>query len=109
MSGMHWIVVAAAVLTVVAGVAMGLAGITVGWVPPWGRRRILRPKLWGYGSLVATVGMSGCLFLGRSHGPSSVFGAVILASWVVWIVGLYVQLLAQRPGRVTPAPTTTAS
>lgn len=91
------IVVGTAVLAVVAGAVMGVAGIAAGWVPPWGRRRILRPKLWGYGSLAATAGPSGFLFLGSFDGPSGVYGAVMVVGFSIFAVGLYLQVLAQRP------------
>ncbi|MGW0768619.1 hypothetical protein [Streptomyces sp. NPDC002676] len=93
---MHMYLVIADLLVVTLMVGFGIAGITTGWVVPFGRHRVLRPKLWGYGQLTAAVGLSLWTFLGTIPGradPLPVLG------WVVFMGGMVVQLLAQAPGR----------
>ncbi|MEU6771213.1 hypothetical protein [Streptomyces sp. NPDC046759] len=90
-------------LVVANGVAMGLlgvfgiAGIATGWVAPWGRGRVLRPRLWGSGSLLSGVGGAFFVFLG----PLAAGRHTVLPwlGWVAFMVGLGLQMLAQRPGR----------
>lgn len=85
-----------AVAVVVAGAVIGIAGVTVGWVPPWGSRRVLRPRLWGYGTLVSTAGLGTVMILGNFEGPSSAYGALLFTGMAVFLVGLCLQVLAQR-------------
>ncbi|WP_369248963.1 hypothetical protein [Streptomyces sp. R41] len=96
---MHSYLVAFAVLAVVGLAGIGIAGITTGWVPPWGRRRVLRPKLWGYGSVVGAVGMSLYMFLGPFRGPDADMTPYAMAGMAVFFVGLVLQMAGQRPGR----------
>ncbi|WP_158693134.1 hypothetical protein [Streptomyces viridochromogenes] len=103
---MHGILVTPAALCVAAGVAMGVAGIVTGWVPPWGRRRIVRPRLWGYGSVVGSVGIGGYSSLGSFDGPASRHAGIAIAGGAVFFVGLALQLPAQRPGRTPHEPAT---
>ncbi|MDX3578987.1 hypothetical protein [Streptomyces sp. FL07-04A] len=112
MSAMHAILVGATALAVMVLAVGGAAGVTTGWVPPWGRPRILRPRLWGYGSLVTAAGATVWAFVGPLKGPPH--GASVYVAWTGWVVfmaGLLVQLRARRPGRVPrlPPPTTTVS
>lgn len=37
--------------------ASGVAAVTRGWVPPWNRRHVRRVRLYGWGQLVAGVGL----------------------------------------------------
>jgi hypothetical protein len=97
---MHMYLVAADVLLVALMVGSGLAGITRGWVIPFGRHRILRPKLWGYGQLMGAFGFSLWMFLGVL--PTR-FDLLALSGWFIFMASLGVTALAQRPGR-TPGP-----
>jgi hypothetical protein len=105
MTGMHWVLVSLAVLAVSALAVMGVAGIALGRVPAWGRRRVLRPKLWGYGAVVSAVGMTGFMFLGPLSDAPPAYIALPLAGMAANFVGLVMQMLAQRPGR-TPGTLT---
>ncbi|MGW7385695.1 hypothetical protein [Streptomyces sp. NPDC054794] len=98
---MHMYLVVASALCVALLAAAGTAAVATGWVAPWGRRRVLRPKLWGWGSLVGAVGVGVFLFVGpEGGGPSvGVRGVVAWCGWGLFMVGLLVQFLAQRPGR----------
>ncbi|MGW4569101.1 hypothetical protein ACWEN3_44510 [Streptomyces sp. NPDC004561] len=100
---MHMFLVVAAALVVALMVGFGVAGITTGWVIPLGRRRILRPKLWGYGQLTGAVGLALWMFLGAL--PHR-FDVLPLVGWFLFMGALGLQMLAQRPGRAT---TTSAS
>ncbi|MGX4690040.1 hypothetical protein [Streptomyces sp. JNUCC 63] len=96
---MHEVWVWGVVLVVTAGAVIGIAGITTGWVPPIGRKKVLRPQLWGYGTLTAAVGMGAFQYFGPlSTRPTSHFdlGVVGLA---VFLLGAFMQILSQRPGR----------
>ncbi|MET7698496.1 hypothetical protein [Streptomyces sp. NPDC005485] len=106
---MNWLAVAGALVFTALG-ALGVVTLTTGRVAPWGRGRVVRPRLWGYGSLVAAVGGALFLFLGPLSGPPhGVRGAVAWGGWAVFMAGLTLQYLAQRPGRRTPRPARTAS
>ncbi|MEU6218178.1 hypothetical protein ABZ845_11770 [Streptomyces sp. NPDC047022] len=98
---MHMYMVGAAVTAVALMVGIGVAGITTGWVPPWARRRVLRPKLTGCGALTGGIGMAMYLFLGPWGGyPSDgLRGAVAWCGWGLFMAGLLLQLLGRRPGR----------
>ncbi|MGW3512219.1 hypothetical protein [Streptomyces sp. NPDC000994] len=102
MSGMHSMAMGttALALVVVAGVAViGILGITTGWVPPVGWKKVLRPKLWGYGTLTAAVGMGAFLCLGPlSSRPAAHFN-LALVGMAVFFLGSFLQYLAQRPAR----------
>ncbi|MEU4926566.1 hypothetical protein AB0G54_08680 [Streptomyces yokosukanensis] len=67
------------------------------WVPPFARRRVLRPRLWGYGTLVSAVGFALFMFLG----PLADAGLDVLPAtgWCLWMAGMAVQYLGRRPGR----------
>ncbi|MGI5137260.1 MULTISPECIES: hypothetical protein [unclassified Streptomyces] len=106
MTGMHEIMAGVAAAAVVAGVAMGVAGAATGWSPSWAGRRILRPRLWGYGTLAGAVGMAAYLFLGPlsdspfAHRPEAGVGLAL------WMAGLVAQMLSGRPGRTPEADST---
>ncbi|WP_190012994.1 hypothetical protein [Streptomyces lucensis] len=97
---MHTYLVIAGALAVGLMAASGIAAVTTGWVAPFARRRILRPRLWGYGQLSGAAGASLWMFLGVFRAR---FDAVPLVGWFVFMGSLGVQMLAQRPGRA-PAP-----
>ncbi|KUO21788.1 hypothetical protein [Streptomyces dysideae] len=98
---LHGLLVTLAVLVVTAGAVMGVAAIRRGWVLPFGRRRVLRPKLWGYGMLVSSVGMTGYMSAGPLDLSLSAYATVAFTGLGVFFVGVILQLLAQRPGRRT--------
>ncbi|MFB7107934.1 hypothetical protein [Streptomyces sp. NPDC056190] len=102
MIGMYWMAMATTALAVVAvlGLAViGILGITTGWVPPIGRKKVLRPKLWGYGPLTAVVGMGAFLSLGPlSSRPAAHFN-LALVGMAVFFLGSFLQSLSQRPAR----------
>lgn len=100
---MHMYLVVAAVLAVTLQAGLGIATLTTGWLAPWARKRVLRPRLWGYGMLAGGIGMGVYLFLGPwGGGPSD--GARGTAAWCGWglsMAGLLVQMFAQRPRRAS--------
>ncbi|WP_316748037.1 hypothetical protein [Streptomyces herbicida] len=100
---MHMYLVVAAALVVTLMAVFGIAGITTGWVVPFGRRRILRPKLWGYSQLLGAVGMSLWMFLGVFPEKMDV---IPLIGWFMFMGSLGIQVLAQRPGRTPRLPPT---
>jgi hypothetical protein len=92
--------VGALALVCLAGI--GLAGITTGWIPSFGRSVVLRPKLWGYGALVSAVGMALFMFLGPFRGPDMGMAPYALGGMAVAFVGMALQMAARRPGRLAP-------
>ncbi|MER5831691.1 hypothetical protein ABT116_12840 [Streptomyces sp. NPDC002130] len=99
---MHWALVGVAVVCVTVMAAGGVAAVLWRWVPPFGRDRALRPKLWGAGVLMSAAGLGLFMFLGPlgAEDPAVNF-AVPLAGMGINFAGLAVQTLARRPGRVT--------
>jgi hypothetical protein len=105
MIGMHMFLVVAAVVAVALMGVLGVLAVVGVWVPPVARRRVLRPRLWGYGALVSAVGLGLFMFLGPL--ADAELEALPALGWGLWMAGMVIQILAQRPGR--PAPTKTAS
>ena len=110
MIGMHWVLMGLCLLAVTVIAVGGVAGIATGWVVPWGRPRVLRPKLWGYGSLVTAAGGTVWAFLGPIAGPPHFPSAYVAwAGWILFMAGLLIQHRAQRPGRAPGNATKTSS
>ncbi|MFI2644602.1 hypothetical protein [Streptomyces sp. NPDC018610] len=105
---MHMFLVALAVSAVALMAVSGVLGVTTGWVPRPARRRIARPRLWGYGQLIGAAGAALWLFLGVL--PAR-FDVLPLVGWCVFMASLGVQTLARRPAaRIhRPAPADSAS
>jgi len=82
-------------LTVVAGIS----AIATGWVVPWMRGRIVRPRLWGCGALLTTAGMALFQYGSEVRGMTTV-DVVFGCAMVVFVTGCVLQYLGQRPGRV---------
>lgn len=91
---MYLVVAAAVAMALLAGA--GIAAVTAGWVVPWGRSRVVRPKLWGYGALLSAAGGTFFVFLGPLAGA---YGPLPWLGWLALMAGLGLQMLAQRPGR----------
>ncbi|TQJ55478.1 hypothetical protein [Streptomyces sp. SLBN-115] len=110
---LHWSLVVTAVVCVTGMAVVGIAAVMRGWVPPFGRRRVLRPRLWGVGALMSALGLGLFMFLGPMAAHDlAVNPYVPPAGMAVNLAGLAVQMLAQRPGhapRLPPTPTTSAS
>ncbi|QIY73220.1 hypothetical protein HEP84_32890 [Streptomyces sp. RLB1-33] len=96
---MHLYLVAFAALAMTGAALMGIAGIVTGWVPPWLRPRVFRPKLWGYGSVVGAVGMSLYLFIGPFRGPDLGMAPFAMTGMALFIAGLVLQIASRSPGR----------
>ncbi|WP_405869601.1 MULTISPECIES: hypothetical protein [unclassified Streptomyces] len=113
MSNLHLLSGVGAVV-VTAGVVFGVLAITIGWLPPGaGRAKVLRPRVWGYGTLTTMAGFGTFLYLGPLQGPATAHFLPSMAGMAVAFVGLSLQRLSYRRGR-TPQdpgqrPTKTAS
>ncbi|MFJ9864560.1 hypothetical protein [Streptomyces sp. NPDC101165] len=95
---MHMYFVVAAWLAVALLAAGGIVSIVADWVPWPARRRVVRPRLWGYGTLVMALGLSLLLFLGPFDDAG--FGGVGFFGYLaLFLAGFIIQALAQRPGR----------
>lgn len=100
---MSWVTVGV-VLALGGLVAAGIAAITTGWLPPLGRDRVLRPRLWGYGALVSALGFGVFAFLGPFRGPDIRMAPYVLSGTAVFLVGSALQMAARRPGRPATPP-----
>ncbi|MET7382010.1 hypothetical protein ABZT08_24850 [Streptomyces sp. NPDC005526] len=97
---MHPIPAVLAALFVSGLTAMGVAAIRTGWVLPWGAHKILRPRLWGSGSLVLAVGAALFMSPVASPGLADRFAVLPVVGWAVFLVGLVIQMAARWPGRL---------
>ncbi|MEU0211356.1 hypothetical protein ABZ235_08010 [Streptomyces canus] len=96
---MHETLVILAVLVLTAGAGLGLAAITTGWIVPGpGRAKVLRPHVWGYGTLVAMAGSGTFLFVGPLQGPDMGHFPLAISGMAVFAAGLYIQRQAVKPG-----------
>jgi hypothetical protein len=96
---MHWFFLGTAALLLGGQVVCGAVAARTGWLLPWLRRRVLRPALWGYGTMSFGTG----LLLMMSYGSLDVFdsssGAVdaaFVASVLLIAAGGYLQSLSTR-------------
>ncbi|MFF4030108.1 hypothetical protein ACFYZ2_10090 [Streptomyces sviceus] len=97
---MHETLVVLAVLVLTSGVGLSLAAIGTGWIAPGpGRAKVLRPRVWGYGTLVSMAGIGTYLFVGPLQGPDLGHFPVAMSGMAVFAAGLYVQRQAYKPGR----------
>ncbi|MEW2493169.1 hypothetical protein AB0942_06360 [Streptomyces nodosus] len=96
---MYGVLVGAAALVMAAVAAVGMVSVVTGWVPRWERRKVRRPRLWGYGALVSAVGMSVFVFLGPFDDTLSSRTVLAFAGLAVWVLGAAVQMMARRPVR----------
>ncbi|MFI1162601.1 hypothetical protein ACH4UM_03090 [Streptomyces sp. NPDC020801] len=94
---MHTFLEVAGAVVVTMLAVSGIATVTTGWVMPIGRHRVLRPRLWGYGTLVCAAGAGVFLFLGPL---ANAYGPLPWAGWIAFMAGLGLQWMGQRPGRV---------
>ncbi|GLP68142.1 MULTISPECIES: hypothetical protein [unclassified Streptomyces] len=102
MIDVHETLVILAVLVLTVGAGLSLAAITAGWIAPGaGRAKVLRPRVWGYGTLVAMAGIGTYLFVGPLQGPDMGHFPVAMGGMAVFFVGLYVQRRAFRPATKT--------
>ncbi|MFJ8359082.1 hypothetical protein [Streptomyces sp. NPDC093984] len=106
MTGMHRVLAGVTAAALVAGAVTGAAVVATGWVPPWGGSRIMRPRLWGHGTLVGAVGMSGYAFLGPLNGAPFAHMPLAAMGFGLYPVGTATQLSARRPGRARDAAAT---
>ncbi|MFJ5217194.1 hypothetical protein ACIP98_21030 [Streptomyces sp. NPDC088354] len=78
--------------------ASGIAAVVCGWIPPWGRRYVRRPRLYGSGQLIVAASLSWhWIFVVLidnpwSHQWGSLTGSVIL------LIGLLVTWIGQSSG-----------
>ncbi|MFJ8197542.1 hypothetical protein [Streptomyces sp. NPDC096152] len=79
--------------------AMGVAAIRTGWLLPWGAYLILRPRLWGYGSLVLAAGAALFMSPVAFPGLADRFAVLPVVGWAVFLVGLVMQMAARWQGR----------
>ncbi|MGW2931762.1 hypothetical protein ACWGQ5_38100 [Streptomyces sp. NPDC055722] len=95
------------VISLIAGVVVvglcagvGVPAVTTGWVLPWHRGRVLRPRLWGYGCLL--VGAAAVLsWCSENVSGDAAYGVLSDSGLACLLVGFAVQFLGHRAGRVS--------
>ncbi|MFJ4891585.1 hypothetical protein ACIP5U_16770 [Streptomyces sp. NPDC088788] len=103
---MHGYLVGLAVAAVTVGAGLGVAAIAASWVPPLVRRRVVRPRLWGWGALSGSLGLSLFMLLGPFHGPDADMTPYAMTGMALFLAGQALQILGQYPGCVAePART----
>ncbi|NUR04614.1 MAG: hypothetical protein HOY79_51370 [Streptomyces sp.] len=103
---------AAGVVVLAFGTVSALVAITTGRVAQFSAPRrgtVFRPRLWGYGTLIAMAGIGTFLFLGPYQGPAARHFGLAMAGLAVFFAGLIVQYLSRRPRRTLPAATRSSS
>ncbi|MET7986266.1 MULTISPECIES: hypothetical protein [unclassified Streptomyces] len=106
---MHWYLVGIAAVFVAAHAGFGIAAVTVYWVPPWLRRRVVRPKLYGWGALAGAVGLGLIMFPGPFHGRDADLTPTAMTGIPFFVVGMVLQGMSQHPGRRGALPADTGT
>ncbi|MEU3278100.1 hypothetical protein [Streptomyces antibioticus] len=86
--------------------ASGIAAITRGWVLPWNRRHVHRPRLHGAGQLVAAFALCWQVTFGFLVGVSGIRQIGTLAGSVMLLTGILMMAADQflRRPESTPRP-----
>jgi len=97
-----WYLMIPSAVVFALSVAGGIATLRTGWVLPWLRRRMFRPRLWGYGELTMAAGVALCASGGLLEAPQS--GTVVSTpAPALALVSLGLVMSARRPGSGVPA------
>jgi hypothetical protein len=96
MDGFGW---AAAAFAVAVCLIPGIAAAGPGWVLPWLRGRVLRPRLWGWGDImlgafVITETVLRTVVFSSGHAEMGFYLGVPFG-----VLGFTLMALGQRPGR----------
>ncbi|MFJ8605136.1 hypothetical protein ACIREM_41810 [Streptomyces shenzhenensis] len=85
---------------VASSAVLAVVAIRTGWVLPWLRGSMVRPWLWGYGTLLSDAGLFvGFLAFRALHLPSS--GELMaLVAMALFAAGGFLSFLSNRPARV---------
>ncbi|MET8217059.1 hypothetical protein ACFYRD_20490 [Streptomyces hirsutus] len=78
--------------------ALGVAAITRGWVLPWNRRHVRRVRLYGWGQLVAAVGLCCQVVFGLVISGIGIRQWGTMTGSVLLVTGLIVMVVGQRLG-----------
>ncbi|WP_158711354.1 hypothetical protein [Streptomyces sp. NRRL S-1824] len=91
---MHWYVVVPFVVMSMFAAVGGIVAIRTGWVLPWLRAKVFRPRLWGYASLLIAACLAVEMFDSpKTHFP---FGDLGMAGT---LIALSMVMVAGRPDR----------
>ncbi|MGW5276639.1 hypothetical protein ACWEQP_29645 [Streptomyces sp. NPDC004044] len=93
---MHWYVVVPFAVMSTLAVVEGIAAIRTGWVVPWLRNKVFRPRLWGYASLL----LAACLALQIFDSPKTHFPFGGLGV-IVGFIGSAMMVVARRPAKAS--------
>ncbi|MFI0963183.1 hypothetical protein ACH4S8_17535 [Streptomyces sp. NPDC021080] len=106
---MHWYLVGSAALLVAAHAGLGIVAVTTGWVPPSFRRRVARPRLFGWSALAGAAGLGLFMFPGPFHGHDAALTPTALVGILLFVASTVLQVMSQRPGGRGPAPADTGT
>jgi hypothetical protein len=97
--GRHWYVLGLSVLMAGGLVVCGAVAVRTGWVLPWQRRHIVRPRMWGYGGMLFGVGLLVQMVDGAMDGLDTSLipdAAVTMSGLLLMVAGAWFQLLGTR-------------
>ncbi|MFJ6573751.1 hypothetical protein ACIQNU_40780 [Streptomyces sp. NPDC091292] len=86
--------------------ASGVAHVTHGWVLPRNRRTIHRPRIHGWGQLIAAFALFCQVFFGLMISDIDIRQWGTLSGSALLLTGLVVMMIGQRPGRTPEKPST---
>ena len=86
----HWYLLGMGTVALMAGAGVVCGGVAVrtDWLLPWLRRRTVRPKMWGYGAMLAGTG----LLLAMASESLDGFGGTSILDGAVWFTGLLLMI-----------------
>ncbi|MGW3412838.1 hypothetical protein [Streptomyces sp. NPDC000888] len=97
----YWAATAVLLASLSSGV-MGAFAIVTGRMPPWLRRRTLRPRLWGYGTACSGAGPALWAVSFMVINSDIAFSALALVGLVLMVGGGLLQLFAERSDPAQP-------
>ncbi|MEV5011525.1 hypothetical protein AB0K74_12960 [Streptomyces sp. NPDC056159] len=108
---LEYLLLSVAGVLVAGSAVLAVVAIRTGWVLPWLRRRMFRPRLWGYGTLLGDAGLFVSFLTFRVLHSSLIGEVVFFTAMALIISGGVLSFLSSRPGSDVTAgsnPTTSA-
>ncbi|NEA67858.1 hypothetical protein [Streptomyces sp. SID12488] len=96
---MHRFLLGTAALLLGSQAVSGAVAAGTGWLLPWLRKRTLRPALWGYGTMLFSLGLLLMMSCGATDvfdGYSALVDVAAIISALMIAAGGYLQVLSTR-------------